>query len=206
MSALVAEEQPPSQALAGEDREAETSLQPILEVRPEAVCYRGQTLTLLRHFYELSCQVGRLPSLLGREFFCARVSHHAIPSFEEQVVFACDIELCLGRLSDEHAEILTLVGLYDFTRQEISAMLHCGREVVTVRVNDALDALTELFLQAGVLAASRPDRRQRHAGSESGRTSPKPRLPSGEAARRSMRHQRVAAAPAIADDGQKRLA
>src|SRR5580693_8850306 len=73
---------------------------PEIDPRPEMVCFRGQTFALVRHFFELSCQVGRLPSLLGREFFRSRVSHHSVPSFEDQVVFSRDIELCLARLSD----------------------------------------------------------------------------------------------------------
>jgi len=142
------------------------------DVRPEAICFRGQTLALLRHFFELSCQVGRLPSLLGREFFRARVSHHAIPSFEDQVVFARDVELCLRRLNDAHAEIIALVGLYDFTRQEIAGMLRCSRACVIARVNDALDALTEIFLQTGLLSEGRPDRRQWQASGECRRKKP----------------------------------
>lgn len=132
-----------------------------IDPRPEMLCFRGQTLALVRHFFELSCQVGRLPSLLGREFFRARVSHHAIPSFEEQVVFARDVELCLARLNDEQAEIITLVGLYDFSHDEVAEMLHVSRSRIRHWFADALDALAELFLQAGLLLESQPDRRQR---------------------------------------------
>ncbi len=129
--------------------------------RPEIVCYRGQALAIMRHFFELSCQVGRLPSLLCREFFRAKVSHHAIPSFEEQAVFVCDVELCLERLSDEHAEMLQLIGLYDFSPDEIGDMLRRSRTWVYRRVAEAVDALCEIFLQAGVLDENHPDRRQR---------------------------------------------
>ena len=128
--------------------------------RPESVCYRGQTLAIMRHFFELSCQAGRLPSLLCREFFRARVTHHAIPSFEEQIVFVRDVELCLERLSDEHAEMIQLIGLYDFSRSEICAMLHRSSTWVSERSAEAVDALAEIFLRAGVLKESRPDRRQ----------------------------------------------
>jgi len=131
-----------------------------IDPRPETLCFRGQTLAIMRHFFELSCQVGRLSSLLGREFFRAKVSHHAIPSFEEQAVFVRDVEICLARLSDEHAEMITLIGLYDFSRDEIAAMLHCKAHWVSYQVARALDALTEIFLQAGVLNEGRPDRRQ----------------------------------------------
>ncbi len=133
---------------------------PEIDPRPEMLCYRGQTFALVRHFFELSCQVGRLPSLLGRELFRARVSHHAIPSFELQVVFARDVELCLAKLSDDHAEIITLVGLYDFSHDEVAEMLRCCRAWVTQRFAEAIDSLSEILLQAGLLSESRPDRRQ----------------------------------------------
>jgi YVTN family beta-propeller protein len=43
-----------------------------------------------------------------------------------------DVELCLARLSDEHAEMIQLVGLYDFSNEEIGAMLH--RSLTWVKV------------------------------------------------------------------------
>lgn len=138
-----------------------------LDPRPEIVCYRGQTLAIMRHFFELSCQAGRLPSLLCREFFRAKVSHHAIPSFEEQAVFVRDVELCLERLSDEHAEMIQLIGLYDFSREEIAAMLRRSRSWVQQRVTEAVDALAEIFLQVGLLKEDRPDRRQRQVTNRS---------------------------------------
>ena len=131
-----------------------------LDPRPESVCYRGQTLAIMRHFFELSCQAGRLPSLLCREFFRAKVTHHAIPSFEEQIVFVRDVELCLERLSDEHAEMIQLVGLYDFSSYEIAAMLRRSHTWVNHRVAEAVDALAEIFLRAGLVDENRPDRRQ----------------------------------------------
>ena len=51
----------------------------------------------------------------------------AIPSFEEQAVFVRDVELCLARLSDEHAEMITLVGLYSFSRDEVAEMLRYSK-------------------------------------------------------------------------------
>jgi hypothetical protein len=135
--------------------------------RPEMLCFRGQTMAIMRHFFEISSQIGRLPSLLGREFFRAKVSHHAIPSFEEQAVFVRDVELCLERLSDEHAEMITLLGLYDFSREEIAAMLHYSRTWVSMRAAEALDTLSEIFLLAGILREDRPDRRQCQVGDQS---------------------------------------
>ncbi len=129
--------------------------------RPEMLCFRGQSLALVRHFFEISSQVGRVSSLLGREFFRSRVSHHAIPSFEEQAVFVRDVELCLEKLSRGHREVLTLLGLYDYSYDEVSQMMHCSRTRVRQWFNEALDCLSEIFLRACLLRESHPDRQQR---------------------------------------------
>ena len=129
--------------------------------RPEMVCFRNQTLAMVRHYFELSSQVGRLPSLMGREFFRAKVSHHGIPSFEEHAVFVRDVELSIGKLNAEHQEIVTIAGLYHFSQDEIAAMLHISRAAVSEWFAEALDALAEIFLQAGLLSEEQPDRRQR---------------------------------------------
>jgi sigma-70-like protein len=131
------------------------------EPRPEMLCLRGQTLALIRHFFEISSQVGRVSSLLGREFFRSRVSHHAIPSFEEQAVFVRDVELCLAKLNCRRTEVLTLLGLYDYSYDEVSQMLQCSRTRVREWFNEALDTLSEVFLNAGLLRENNPDRRQR---------------------------------------------
>ena len=134
-----------------------------IDPRPEMVCFRGQTLAMVRHYFELSSQLGRLPSLMGREFFRAKVSHHAIPSFEEQVVFLRDVELSIGKLNAEHQEIMLIAGLYHLTHDEVAQMLHISKSVVNAWFNQALDALSEIFLAAGLLREQRPDRHQRQA-------------------------------------------
>src|SRR5664279_643527 len=49
--------------------------------RGDLLFFRSQALGIVRHFFEIASQIGRLPSIMGREFFRAKVSHHAIPSF-----------------------------------------------------------------------------------------------------------------------------
>jgi hypothetical protein len=132
-----------------------------IDARPEMVCFRGQTLAIVRHYFELSSQLGRLPSLMGREFFRARVSHHAIPSFEEQVVFVRDVELSIAKLGAAQQEIVMILGLYHFTHEEVAHMLHISKAAVNLWFAEALDALSEIFLAAGLLNERRPDRRQR---------------------------------------------
>jgi hypothetical protein len=127
--------------------------------RPDAMFFRAQTLAIVRHFFEISCQIGRLPSILGRELFRARVSHHAIPSFEEQVVFVHDVERALARLNPQDGEVLSLVGLYQYSLEEVAQLLGRSRSSVVQRFADSVDHLAEMFLASGLLREERPDRR-----------------------------------------------
>jgi len=129
--------------------------------RADALFFRGQTLAIVRHFFEIASQIGRLPSIMGREFFRAKVSHHAIPSFEEQAVFVHDVEAALGRLREEDAEVIALVGLFQYSLDDVAAMLGRSRSGVAGRFADSIDRLAELFLAAGLIHESRPDRRVR---------------------------------------------
>ncbi len=137
-----------------------TPMEPAFDPEPETICFRSQTIAIVRHFFEISCQMGRIPSIMGREFFRARVSHHALPSFEEQVVFVHDIESCLRKLHPHHAQMIAMVGLYGFSKEEVAAVLRRCRDWVNENYLEALDALTQIFLDAGVLSAARPDRKQ----------------------------------------------
>lgn len=130
------------------------------EPEPETICYRGQTLAIVRHFFELSCQMGRLPSILGREFFRAKVSHHAIPSFEDQALFTHDVQQNLAKLNDDAVEVLTLVGLYDLTQEQAAQILHRSVSCINRRYGDAVAELTQLFLDSGLIRRTHPDRRQ----------------------------------------------
>ena len=127
--------------------------------RPDALFFRAQTLAIVRHFFEISCQVGRLPSILGREFFRAKVSCHGVPSFEEQAVFVHDVERALGRLNPQSLEVISLVGLYQYSLEEVALLLRRSRGCVVDRFTDAVDTLAQIFLTSGLLRKDRPDRR-----------------------------------------------
>ncbi|HVP54734.1 MAG TPA: sigma factor-like helix-turn-helix DNA-binding protein [Candidatus Eisenbacteria bacterium] len=146
--------------------------------RADAMFFRAQTLAIVRHFFEIACQVGRLPSILGREFFRARVSHHAVPSFEEQAVFVHDVERALARLNEQDAEVVGLVGLFQYSLDEVSELLGLSRSCIHQRFTDGVDRLAELFLEAGLLREDRPDRRLRrfdapNAAADAGALPPK---------------------------------
>jgi hypothetical protein len=127
--------------------------------RADALFFRAQTLAIVRHFFEIASQIGRLPSILGREFFRAKVSHHAIPSFEEQAVFVHDVERALGRLNERDAEVVALVGLFHYSMEDVAAMLGRSRSTVVEHFADSVDHLAEMFLETGLLRDDRPDRR-----------------------------------------------
>lgn len=40
--------------------------------------YRSRTVAMLRHYMRYSIETGRLPSLLGREFFRAKVTSYTV--------------------------------------------------------------------------------------------------------------------------------
>ncbi len=128
------------------------------EVREDAHFYRSQTIAIVRHFFEISTQIGRLPSIMGREFFRGRVSHHAIPSFEEQAVFVHDVEHALGKLSERDFEVIALLGLFRYTVEEAAMLLGRSRNTAGRRYADALDRLAELFLEARIVRRDRVDR------------------------------------------------
>ena len=67
--------------------------------RPEIGLYRSYSVGLLRRYFRMSMELGRLPSLVGREFFRAKVTSYRITSFEDVVILCHDVERCLQRLS-----------------------------------------------------------------------------------------------------------
>lgn len=134
--------------------------------RADVLFFRSQTLAIIRHFFEIASQIGRLPSILGREFFRAKVSHHAIPSFEEQAVFVHDVERAIERLSEQDAEVIALVGLFHYSLDDVAMMLGRSRTTVVQRFADSVDHLAEMFLETGLLREDRPDRRLRRFPAE----------------------------------------
>src|SRR5579863_6961703 len=53
---------------------------------PTLPLYRDRTAALLRRYMQISIEVGRMPSLLGREFFRTRVTSYRAHSFVDAVI------------------------------------------------------------------------------------------------------------------------
>ena len=62
--------------------------------------YRHRTIAMLRRYLRISIEVGRLPSLLGRELFRSTVTSYNMSSFEDGVIFVHDVEHALEQLSE----------------------------------------------------------------------------------------------------------
>ena len=76
---------------------------------PKFWLYRERTIALLRRYLRISIEVGRLPSLLGRELFRSKVTSYRMSSFEDAVIFVHDVERALDQL-DTFAKDLVATG------------------------------------------------------------------------------------------------
>ena len=118
---------------------------------PDLWLYRERTLGMLRRYQRLSVEVGRLPSLLGREFFRTRVTSYHAGTFEDAVIFVHDVASGLAQLGGFEHKLIAKIALQDYTQSETARLLGCWRRTVGRRFPEALDRLTEIFLDSGLL-------------------------------------------------------
>ena len=137
--------------LEGRRRSGRRSSREVLPRDPDLWLYRDRTQGLLRRYYRASIEAGRLPSLLGRELFRTRASAYRVATFEDAVIFVRDVERRLEQLDDFERELLLKVIAEDHTQDEAGQLLGCGRRTIGRRLAQALDCLTEMFLDCGLL-------------------------------------------------------
>jgi len=113
--------------------------------------YRDRTVALLKRYARASVEVGRLPSLLGRECFRARVSSYPMTSFEDIVIFVHDMDTVLQRLSPFHQRLIAMNILEEYSLIEVARLLPCPLRTVEREVPDALDVLSRAFLESGLI-------------------------------------------------------
>src|SRR5271157_6343599 len=97
------------------------------EIEQERRVYRGRTVAMLRRYMRYSIETGRLPSLLGREFFRAKVTSYTVVTFEDRVIFVHDVEMCLERLDEFSRRVLSRVVLQEYEQEEAAHLLGCTR-------------------------------------------------------------------------------
>jgi DNA-directed RNA polymerase specialized sigma24 family protein len=113
--------------------------------------YRSRTATLLRRYGRVSVEVGRLPSLLGRAIFRARVTPYSMKNFEDAVIFVADMEQSLKQLNDFDRKLLAMNILEDYTVPEVAKLLCSPQRTVERQLQGALDALSRVLLRCGLL-------------------------------------------------------
>lgn len=144
------------------------------ETDPELSLYRDRTLALLRRYCQLSVELGRVPSLLGREFFRSRVTSYRMHNFEDVVIFVHDVERCLERLDDFSRQVLARVALQEYTQHEAAGLLGCTTRTVERRYPEALDRLTDILLEMDLLRDYQSGRPVRESRGNSGLPPKKP--------------------------------
>jgi hypothetical protein len=118
---------------------------------PDLWLYRQRTVALLRRYLRLSIEVGRMPSLLGREFFRTRVTSYKASTFEDSVIFVHDMERTLEGLDGFQKQLIAKIVLQEYSKEEAGRLLGCGYRSVERLFPEALDRVSELLLQRGIL-------------------------------------------------------
>jgi hypothetical protein len=122
--------------------------QPSRETLP---AYRPYTRALLRRYFRMAVDIGRLPSILGGLCFRARVSSYKLHTFEDAVIFVHDIERVFDRIQRPSMEIIAGVVLLEYSVPEAALRLGITVQRAERRYATALDSLSAALLEVGLL-------------------------------------------------------
>ena len=136
----------------GEGEISEECVAPVPSTDPELWPYRDRTVGMLRRYLRLAIEVGRLPSLLGREFFRTRVTSYHTQTFEDSVILVHDVEVCLELLDAVDRTLIGMIVMQDHSQEETAILLQCTRRTIVRRYGEALDRVSEIFLKRNILA------------------------------------------------------
>ena len=118
---------------------------------PQLAFYRKYTEAMLRRYVRYSLEVGRVPSLLGRELFQAKVTSYRMESFEDVVIFCHDVERCMQRLRPGDQYLVDRIALKQYTVQETAELHQTEPRTIIRRYSRAVDKLTQIFLEVKLL-------------------------------------------------------
>lgn len=122
--------------------------------------YRGRTVGMLRRYLRYSIEAGRLPSMMGAEFFRAKVTAYTVVTFEDRVIFVHDMETCLERLDEFSRQLIGRHILQEHDHEGTARLLHWNEKTVRRLVPMVLDQLSEILLDAGLMESLDPDRKK----------------------------------------------
>lgn len=121
-----------------------------LEERQKRI-YRSRTVAMLRRYMRYSMETGRLPSLLGVEFFRAKVTSYSVNTFEDRVIFVHDMEICLERLDEFSRQLIARHILQEHDQAATARLLGCADRTVRTYVPIVLDMLSGILLEVGLM-------------------------------------------------------
>jgi hypothetical protein len=113
--------------------------------------YRGRTVQMLRRYLRYSIETGRLPSVLGGEFFRAKMTTYSVGTFEDRVIFVHDMEKCLGKLDEFSRQLIARHVLQEHDQEATGKLLHCTERTVRTYVPVVLDLLSQILVDVGLL-------------------------------------------------------
>ena len=120
-------------------------------IAPELAFYRKYTEGMLRRYQRLSMETGRVPSLLGQEMFRGHVTNYRVHGFDDVVIFVHDVEKCLRKLTETQRMLIERIALQEYTQGEAAGMSGMSLRTLVRRYAEAVDLLTSVFLEAGLL-------------------------------------------------------
>ncbi|MGH9517943.1 MAG: hypothetical protein ACRD3P_19925 [Terriglobales bacterium] len=125
---------------------------------PDLWLYRERTIALLKRYLRISIEVGRLPSILGRELFRSKVTSYRMSSFEDAVIFVHDVEQALDQLDSFGKDLVAVIVFQDYSQDEAAEVLHCARRTVCREFPETVDKVSDFFLEGGLLNRLPPRR------------------------------------------------
>lgn len=141
----------PNNFPAGMESTDEGQRESALDRNPDLWLYRKRTTALLRRYMRLSLEAGRLPSVIGREFFRAKITSYTAVTFEDRVIFVHDVENCLERLAPFDQKIIARLVLQEHDHERAAQLLQCTRKTLERRLPELLDEISEEFLRVRLL-------------------------------------------------------
>ena len=121
------------------------------ETEMDLSLYRHRTIALVRRYARASVEVGRLPSLLGQQFFRTHVTSYSLSSFEEIVIFVIDMEHTLEQLDPLDKKLAAMFLIEQYTAAEITRFLNRSERTIGRLLHNMIDELSRLLLVRGLL-------------------------------------------------------